>query len=481
MRTWHVGWMGATLREALGYSVGQLSHGGAPVNPAPEGLRTRAERNRSRWTSAGEGGDPQAKTSGYGRFTLHGRNMTLENMMSIVACAIRLVMVQKFQSPRQIALAYADCDKMSRFVISLDQRIARQAAGAHLATHPDDGTIDGDGTNVDGAAAFAKEFILLPSTPLSFVATGPEIRDSKRVSMLLEQQLEEIEEFKKPTEMIQRLAIRPLIRLQGESILACVEHMCYFGLCHERSINRDVLEYLFHEQNEVISEEKVKCHHLRAAFRNLYHKMRVGHGFEEYNRLSAMLKEVLQIETNVDEATSRRVYLNPCYTLAVCRFDSGAAIPARAGQAPMQRKLQSAFASWPVRFEDGHDTRDDLGLEYPYAFCPSALSSIISHRFQLYIMPKLDDSLMLDESFFIYSRARDVNFGPLFTEPRGLRAALLVGGRCGPYNFREPRANFHKQYHHCSWQLLSLMTSISTTKNLRGGTTNSASCCLTTH
>ena len=224
--------------------------------------------------------------------------------------------------------------------------------------------------------------------------------------MLLEQQLEEIEEFKKPTEMIQRLAIRPLIRLQGESILACVEHMCYFGFCHERSINRDVLEYLFHEQNEVISEEKVKCHHLRAAFRNLYHKMRVGHGFEEFNRLSAMLKEVLQIETNVDEATSHRVYLNPCYTLAVCKFDSGAAIPARTGRAPMQRE---AFASWPVRLEDGHDTRDDLGLEYPYAFCPSSLSSITSHRFQLYIMPKLDDSLMLDESFFLYSRARDVD------------------------------------------------------------------------
>ena len=117
---YHVGWMGANLREALGYSVGQLSHGGAPVNPAPEGFRTRAERNRSRWTSAGEGGDPQAKTSGYEGFTLHGRNMALENMMSIVACAIRLVMVQKFQSPRQIALAYADCDKMSRFVMSLD-------------------------------------------------------------------------------------------------------------------------------------------------------------------------------------------------------------------------------------------------------------------------------------------------------------------------------------------------------------------------
>lgn len=41
--------------------------------------------------------------------------------------------------------------------------------------------------------------MLIPSTPLTFVSTGAETLDAKRVSMLLEQQLEEVEEYKKTT------------------------------------------------------------------------------------------------------------------------------------------------------------------------------------------------------------------------------------------------------------------------------------------
>ena len=141
--------------------------------------------------------------------------------------------------------------------------------------------------------------------------------------------------------MVQRLAIRPLVRLQGESILSCVEHLCFYGLCHERSINRDILSYLYHGQREHIAEEMVKCTHLHAALRNMFNKLRTGHGFEEYRRLSSMIKEVMQVETNADEATSRRIYATPCYSLAVCTYESGVEIPARTGRDPAQRSLQA--------------------------------------------------------------------------------------------------------------------------------------------
>lgn len=62
--------------------------------------------------------------------------------------------------------------------------------------------------------------------------------------MLLEQQLEEIENYQMPPEMLHRMALKPMIRLQAEAILSCIEHYAYYALCSERSCTAEVLRFL---------------------------------------------------------------------------------------------------------------------------------------------------------------------------------------------------------------------------------------------
>ena len=150
------------------------------------------------------------------------------------------------------------------------------------------------------------------------------------------------------------------------------------------------------------------CQHLRAALGNMHHKLRMSYGCHEFQRLSILLKKLLNIDTNLDEATNRRMYLTPSFSFSKVVVPPGITIPNRR-RVDVERENVPAIGSFPIEYEDGWAMEHEMGVEFPYAFCPTSLGSILHHRFSMSLMPKLEDTLMLDESFFIYIRGRDVD------------------------------------------------------------------------
>lgn len=124
----------------------------------------------------------------------------------------------------------------------------------------------------------------------------PEICDSKRVSMLLEQ-LEELEHYVKPAEVVNRLSIKPMVRLAAshgaagkkrypcksswrrqhfihllefqpcgckcrlhlvvpaEAFLTCLEHFIYYTLCAERGLTADIMKFLFGSETDMCPQK----------------------------------------------------------------------------------------------------------------------------------------------------------------------------------------------------------------------------------
>ena len=150
------------------------------------GQRARVDRDGSFWNHQLDVGvDPANLQRAIGFFTLHGTVRTLENWKDVIHSAIKMVMLQKHQTPRNLALRYPEVDKLSRYVIALDIRTIRNPHPRRLAAHPGNDFIDGNGRQHNNARVFAKTWLLVPSMHLTDTSTGMVLRDNKRISQLL--------------------------------------------------------------------------------------------------------------------------------------------------------------------------------------------------------------------------------------------------------------------------------------------------------
>eukprot|EP00971_Amphidinium_carterae_P002082 41091-Amphidinium_carterae.1 len=76
-----------------------------------------------------------------GVFTLHGRELPLQGLKSLVACALRMIMVQKFQTPQQVEQALFAVDKLRRNVLAYNETLLREATEELWERNPDAGTL----------------------------------------------------------------------------------------------------------------------------------------------------------------------------------------------------------------------------------------------------------------------------------------------------------------------------------------------------
>lgn len=152
---------------------------------------------------------------------------------------------------------------------------------------------------------------------------------------------------------------------------------------------------------------------MRAAIQYKKETLVATYGTSEYDKTSRLLNVIFGIDTNADEASSRRYYDRHTHHVAVLKIAnrvgcSNERYNARDGNDPADRVLRSPFHRDQAYNNEGGDLHRSYGIEFHFPYNPVAVLSFTTCKLALFLLPAMSDEFVLDETFFSFASARQI-------------------------------------------------------------------------